>query len=338
MIDDLTDAGHKRTSREVFRWPRRRGCYIQLPGLVTSAFLSQIHDADPPDPKRPFDLPTKSADVNGTTLRYLDVGAGEPIVFVHGSLGDYRTWGYQFEPFAEHFRVISYSRRWHYPNPPPAPGTTSYSSALHTDDLAEFLRQLGCGPVHLAGNSMGAIIALKLAHRHPELARSLILNEPGYFNWLPLLPGGGKLLEEITRRYFLPARELMLRGRTQEGVRMFVEGVMPGQWSKLSPAQITVILDNSNEFQAEIDALEWMSPFSFEDASSIRTPALVMTGSDTEEIFRVLNVQFSRLLPNAESVTVPDACHAIYASAPDAFNREVMSFLSRVRLSIQTQA
>ena len=297
MNDSAASANHYRKNklRERLRWPRPRGCYIQLPGLVTSAFLSQIHDSETPDPTRPFDLPTKSVEVNGTILRYLDVGAGEPIVFVHGSLGDYRTWGYQFEAFAEHFRVISYSRRWHYPNTSPAPETTTYSSALHTEDLAAFVRQLDCGPVHLAGNSMGGIISLKAAHRYPDLVRSLILNEPGYFNWLPLLPGGENLLAQITQRYFVPARELMLRGKTQEGIRMFVEGVMPGQWSKLTPAMIAVILDNADEFRAEIDASEWMSPFSFEDAASTRTPALVMTGGDTEEIFRVLNAQFSRL-------------------------------------------
>jgi pimeloyl-ACP methyl ester carboxylesterase len=51
--------------------------------------------------------------VNGTALEYTEVGAGEPVVFVHGSASDYRTWHLQQEAFAERFRVITYSRRYH---------------------------------------------------------------------------------------------------------------------------------------------------------------------------------------------------------------------------------
>ena len=106
---------------------------------------------------------------------------------------------------------------------------------------------------------------------------------------------------------------------------------MPGWWSKLSAAMIAVILENAAEFHAEIDATEWMSPLSFEEAASIQAPALVMTGSDSLELFRVLNEQFVRLLPNAESVTVSGACHAIYCSTPEAFNRAALAFIDRHR-------
>ena len=34
----------------------------------------------------------KTADVNGSALAYLEQGQGEPVVFVHGSASDLRTW------------------------------------------------------------------------------------------------------------------------------------------------------------------------------------------------------------------------------------------------------
>jgi pimeloyl-ACP methyl ester carboxylesterase len=110
---------------------------------------------------------------------------------------------------------------------------------------------------------------------------------------------------------------------------MFVEGVMPGWWSKLSAAMIAVILENAAEFHAEIEAAEWMSPFSFEDAAAIQAPALVMTGGDSLVLFRVLNEQFARLLPKAETVTIPGACHAIYCLTPGPFNQTALAFIGR---------
>ena len=54
--------------------------------------------------------------VNGAELSYVERGSGDAVVFVHGSLGDYRAWGFQMEPFAQRYRAIAISRRRHWPN------------------------------------------------------------------------------------------------------------------------------------------------------------------------------------------------------------------------------
>ena len=54
----------------------------------------------------------KSIFINGDSIHYIDIGKGDPVVFVHGTLGDYRTWGLQLDTFARNHRVISYSRRF----------------------------------------------------------------------------------------------------------------------------------------------------------------------------------------------------------------------------------
>src|SRR5512142_1578335 len=97
----------------------------------------------------------QTVQANGQTLHYLEQGTGEPIVLVHGSLGDYRTWRPQLEPFAQQYRVIAYSRRYQYPNSWPGDGH-NYSPALHAEDLAGLVQTLGLGRVHLVGSSFGA--------------------------------------------------------------------------------------------------------------------------------------------------------------------------------------
>jgi hypothetical protein len=63
--------------------------------------------------------PTK-IHVNNVELHYIEQGQGEPLILLHGGLGDYRSWGPQMKFLSPQFRVISYSRRYHYPNNNPA--------------------------------------------------------------------------------------------------------------------------------------------------------------------------------------------------------------------------
>ena len=73
--------------------------------------------------------------VNDTELTYVEQGRGDPILVVHGTLGDFRSWSGKLMPLAEHYRVITYSRRGHYPNALP----TDYARCLptfHAADLA----------------------------------------------------------------------------------------------------------------------------------------------------------------------------------------------------------
>ena len=57
--------------------------------------------------------------VNGVELHYVEAGEGEPVILLHGGQGDYRAWQPQVVVLKPHYRVISYSRRYHYPNDNP---------------------------------------------------------------------------------------------------------------------------------------------------------------------------------------------------------------------------
>ena len=81
---------------------------------------------------------------NGTQFEYIEQGQGEPVILVHGALGDYRTSPLQVESFAKRYRVFAYSRRYHYPNPWVGDGQ-DYSPLLHAEDLAALITSLGLG-------------------------------------------------------------------------------------------------------------------------------------------------------------------------------------------------
>src|SRR5215203_1090035 len=58
----------------------------------------------------------KRISANGTELAYVEAGKGEPVIFVHGGLQDYRMWAAHLPKFAGRYRAIAYSRRNHFPN------------------------------------------------------------------------------------------------------------------------------------------------------------------------------------------------------------------------------
>jgi pimeloyl-ACP methyl ester carboxylesterase len=102
-----------------------------------------------------------SMNINGDELEYTEQGTGEPLVLVHGSASDYRTWHLQQAAFSKHFRTITYSRRYHWPNQP-IPDGGDYSMLLHVDDLKKVIHSLDAKPAHLVGHSYGAFLCLLL--------------------------------------------------------------------------------------------------------------------------------------------------------------------------------
>ena len=102
----------------------------------------------------------KSVFVEGDSLHYIEKGQGDLVVFVHGTLGDYRTWGQQIDTFADKYRVISYSRRYAYPNQKIADDSADYSVARHTKDLVAFLKAIGGDPAHLIGQGWVSLCRL----------------------------------------------------------------------------------------------------------------------------------------------------------------------------------
>ena len=139
--------------------------------------------------------PLQTVRANGTSLHYVDRGKGEPIVFVHGALADYREWGPVAEQLADTYRAITYSRRYNFPNDNRR-SSNNHSARVEAADLGALNRRLQLGPMHVVGVSYGAYTAPLLALREPQLIRTLTLVEPPLITWLPDLPGGPALFGE----------------------------------------------------------------------------------------------------------------------------------------------
>ncbi|GAB7522516.1 alpha/beta fold hydrolase [Paraburkholderia sp. 2C] len=131
--------------------------------------------------------PDKTALVNGTSLAYAEAGSGPTVVFVHGAWADTRAWATQRDAISTRYRFVAYSMRYHRPNPLPPDQLqkdNQYSVATHATDLAAFIKSLNVGPVHVVAHSYGGQVAAQLAVEHPELVKTLMLEEPSIYTVL----------------------------------------------------------------------------------------------------------------------------------------------------------
>ncbi|UZD22175.1 alpha/beta hydrolase [Algoriphagus halophytocola] len=113
-------------------------------------------------------------EVNETRLYYEDTELGdEVIVFSHGLLWSQHMFREQVEFLKTRFRVIAYDHRGQGQSQVKQP----FDMDTLTEDAVELIRSLTDKPVHFAGLSMGGFIGMRLAARHPELIKSLILME-----------------------------------------------------------------------------------------------------------------------------------------------------------------
>ena len=140
--------------------------------------------------------------VNGIDYYYEVRGEGEPLLLLHGGLGNIA----MFEPvlpmLAEGRQVIAVDLHGHGRT---ALGDRPISLVELGDDMAAIVRELGYGAVDVLGYSMGAGVALRLAVQHPEAVRRLALVSAGlardgfYAEMLPMQAQVGAGMAEFMK-------------------------------------------------------------------------------------------------------------------------------------------
>ena len=99
-----------------------------------------------------------------------ETGKGEPLVLLHAIALDWRMWRDVILPLSKHHRVIAYDLRGHgYAAPAPKP----LSVKRWADDLLELVDHLKLDKFHLAGLSLGGIVALQFSLDHPQRVKCL---------------------------------------------------------------------------------------------------------------------------------------------------------------------
>jgi pimeloyl-ACP methyl ester carboxylesterase len=269
---------------------------------------------------------SKFLEVNGLRLRYLEWGRPEapPVVCVHGYTSSAEAFQALARRIQDRVHVMAVDVRGHGDSAWSADG--AYQYADQAGDLAAFVDKLGLDRFVLIGTSMGGIIAMAYAARHPERLRGLVINDIGpeveqgssrITGLVGSRPDSFASLDEAMayRREISP----ITAARPLEDQRELALGVLrqraDGRWAwKMDPAYIEQrIKRGAPERPALWPALEALS-----------CPTLVIWGTDSDVLSEAQANRMAAALPKGELVRVPGVGHAptlVEAAALGAIER-----------------
>jgi pimeloyl-ACP methyl ester carboxylesterase len=227
------------------------------------------------------------------------------ILFLHGAGMDHTVWALPARYFAHRGRgVLAVDLPGH----GGSEGAALTSIADMADWVAALIEAAGCAKAALVGHSMGALIALEAAARHPKQISALAL-----LGAAPKMPVHPDLLaaaaandhaafDLMTSWSFGPAGQL-------GGARV------PGSWlmgggerllERVRPGVLSADLAACNAYSDGQDS-----------AAKIACPSLVIMGAEDKMTPARAGAKLAAAMPEAKTVVIPSCGHMMFAEKPD---------------------
>ena len=271
-------------------------------------------------------MPT--AQVNGVSLFYEEVGEGTPLVFVHEFAGDARSWHLQVRFFARRYRTIAYNARGYPPSDVPE-DPKAYSQDQAADDIRGLLDALGIKKAHICGLSMGGYATLHFGLRYPERALSLVVAGAGYGSVAGEREKFRRDVEETAMRFERDGMKAVAEFYTKGPTRVQFMDKDPAGWQEF----YDMFCEQSAKGHAlTMRGVQMSRPSVYELEAGMErmtVPTLIMTGDEDEPCLEPA-IFMKRKIPSSGLVVMPKAGHTINLEDPDAFNRAVLDFLTAV--------
>ena len=261
---------------------------------------------------------------DGMRLHLAIGGSGPPLVMLHGFTGSAESWAPLRAGLGASHTTIAIDLPGHGGSSAPDE-PARYALDRFADDLARVLDALGIGRVALLGYSMGGRAALRFALRQPGRLAALLLESTS--------AGIGDPARRAERR---ASDDALADAIERDGVHAFVE-----RWERLPlwesqralPDEVRALLraqrqDNvphglANSLRGAGAGVD--RPVD-DRLSDIRAPTLLVVGAlDTR--FVALGRLLEAALPNARTIVVPEAGHAVHVERPQHFTTAVTEFL-----------
>jgi pimeloyl-ACP methyl ester carboxylesterase len=265
--------------------------------------------------------------INGVRLFWEQRGdRGAPLVFVHGSWGDHHNWDAVVPELSRTFPVFTYDRRGHSQSErPSAQGHYEEDVA----DLAALITSNNLAPAHVASNSGGAIVALKLAAARPDLFASVVAHEPplvGMIQDHPMMPQVRQRLNAVV--------DTLKSGDAEAGARLFVETVAlgPGTWDTLTPEIRQTFVFNAPTWLDEMSEPESVMAVDLNRLAAFTRPLLLSQGDRSPPFFAVALDRVTAAVPTAKRHTFHGAGHVPHITHPAEYVRVVNAFLQTGRV------
>jgi pimeloyl-ACP methyl ester carboxylesterase len=255
-------------------------------------------------------------EVDGLRVAYTRAGHGQPLILLHGYVGDgATTWRPQLDALSDEFTVVA----WDAPgagrssDPPETFGMIGYA-----DCLAGFIDGLGLEHPHVVGLSFGGALAIELARRHPTVPATLVLAS-AYAGW------GGSLSPEAAAQRLVQAIALADLSPDE-----FVDALLPTMFSGATP-QGTIEAFGESMLAFHPVGFRAMARAAAENLSEalplLDVSTLLIYGDNDVRAPLSVAEHLHTAIPRSTLVVLPGVGHVCNVEAPDEFNAAVRTFL-----------
>ncbi len=230
------------------------------------------------------------------------------VVMLHGLVIDnLSSWYYTIaHPLALGADVHLYDLRGHGRSSQPASG---YSVEENVDDLVALLDHWDIDePVHLFGNSFGGVVALAMAHRHPERVASLFLIEAHF-----AVEGWGE--------HMAGSLALAAFGLDEDAVQSWLDENADRKLSRLAKRSERFLTETSliDDLQAE-EPIDWLP--------EIACPTLALYGSESDILDRARELEAK--VPGCELEIVPGSSHSLLTEESNLVRDRALAWIDRM--------
>jgi pimeloyl-ACP methyl ester carboxylesterase len=232
-----------------------------------------------------------------------------PLILIHDAGGDHLSWPPEIRRMTAG-RVYTLDLPGH--GKSGGPGRQSVNE--YADSVVGFMNAAGLSRAVLVGHALGGAIALTIAINHPERAAGLGLISTG-----PRLPIPSSVMENAAN----PATVIL-------AAQMFLELMCIPKSSKHLKDQIMKRLVSVRQtlFHGDLRACEEFNVTTRLDA--IRTPVLVLCGTNDQLVPRFNSERLVEQIPGAALQTIEDAGHLVMLEQPNRVARLLSVFLTTI--------
>ncbi|MFW6867698.1 alpha/beta fold hydrolase [Nocardioides sp. CPCC 206347] len=250
-------------------------------------------------------------------MSFLDLGAGDAVLFIQTGLGADELLPLASEPALAGRRRVLPRRRGYTGDGPDLPGTIARDAA----DCVALLDSLHLPAVDVVGYSYSAAVALELALLAPTAVRSTTLIEPP-----PLITSH--------RDEFVGVCVDLMSLCAEQGPSAALEAfwdrtTTPDWWSALEPhvpdARAQMRRDARTFFEQDLPALLGWT-FTAEDARRISSPVLHVGAGDSGPWWAQVRTTVLGWFPGATDVVVPGADHGLVVTHPAEVSAALIDF------------
>lgn len=262
----------------------------------------------------------------GTSFDVLDLGAGAPVLFLHGALGDLRTFAPHCRSLAPRYRALTYTQRWFGTTPWPETGPP-FGVSEHADDLIALIDALRLAPLSLVAWSYAGHVALTAAMRRPEQFRGVLIYEPGFATYVTD-PDEMATFRAEANAMFGPIGESLKAGDTLGAARHLMDfsAHRMGFFDAQPQEQLRIQIDNAHM----MPRLMTQTPpprITCAQLGALSTPVTVVHGAATWPFFAIVSRAAARCIGGDSHRIVPGAGHMWPTEDANAFVALVASWL-----------